>query len=93
MLGEDEGFAATSLPMLAALVEEGLGITLLPDLAVAAGAVTGQRLSLMALRGARPRQVVLAWRRSSGGAETIARIGTCLAEARDELFTHARWPS
>ena len=38
MLGEDESFAATSLPTLAAMVEEGLGITLLPDLAIAAGA-------------------------------------------------------
>lgn len=93
LLGEDESFAATSLPTLAAMVEEGLGITLLPDLAIAAGAVTGQRLSLTALRGARPRQVVLAWRRSSARAETFARIGTCLAEARDELFTHNHWPS
>ena len=91
-MGEDESFASKSLPTLAAMVEEGLGITLLPDLAIAAGAVTGQRLSLTALREARPREVVLAWRRSSARAETFVRIGGCRTEARDGLFsaTHRR---
>ncbi|PZX12791.1 LysR family hydrogen peroxide-inducible transcriptional activator [Palleronia aestuarii] len=93
LLGEDESFAATSLPTLAAMVEEGLGITLLPDLAIAAGAVTGQHLSLTALRGARPREIVLAWRKSSARAETFDRIGGCLREARDGLFAEAHWPA
>lgn len=91
LLSEDESFAATSLPTLAAMVEEGLGITLLPDLAIAAGAVAGQHLSLTSLRGARPREVVLAWRESSARVETFVRIGACLSEARDGLFTETVW--
>ncbi|WOI57954.1 hydrogen peroxide-inducible genes activator [Palleronia sp. LCG004] len=92
LLSEDESFAATSLPTLAAMVEEGLGITLLPDLAIAAGAVTGQHLSLTALRGARPRQIVLAWRKSSARSETFEQIGASLTEARDTLFAEAHLP-
>lgn len=92
LLSEDESFAATSLPTLAAMVEEGLGITLLPDLAIAAGAVSGQQLSLTSLRGARPREVVLAWRKSSARAETFERIGAYLTEAHDTLFADTHWP-
>lgn len=89
MLSEDQSFAATSLPTLAAMVEEDLGITLLPDLAIAAGAVNGHRLSLAPLRGARPRDVVIAWRKSSARSEIFARIGACLTEARDRLFAES----
>lgn len=92
LLGEDESFAATSLPTLAAMVEEGLGITLLPNLAIAAGAISHEHLSLMALRGARPREIIIAWRKSSARAATFGLVGACLVDARDDLFAETRWP-
>lgn len=57
---QDESFSATSLPTLISMVEEGLGITLLPQLVVDGGAVAGHDLVLVPLMGACPRRVVLA---------------------------------
>lgn len=84
-LDEDPSFAATSLATLVAMVEEGLGITLLPNLAVEAGISRGHALHLAALDGAYPRQVALAWRKSAPGAELYRRIGASLQTARAAL--------
>ena len=84
-LEEDQSFAATSLSTLVAMVEENLGITLLPNLAIDAGIAKGHALHLGALDGACPRQVTLAWRRSSPNVEIFHKIGTCLKAARTEL--------
>lgn len=84
-LEEDQSFAATSLPTLVAMVEEGLGITLLPKLAVDAGVSRGHALHLGALDGACPREVVLAWRRSSANVGLFRAIGKQLRAARDQL--------
>jgi hypothetical protein len=59
---ESGSFSATSLPTLVAMVEEGLGITLLPDLARDGGVARGHDLQLTALAGATPRKIALAWR-------------------------------
>jgi LysR family hydrogen peroxide-inducible transcriptional activator len=56
VLNESGSFSATSLPTLVAMVEEGLGITLLPDLARDGGVARGHDLQLTALAGATPRQ-------------------------------------
>lgn len=85
-LTEDATFAATSLPTLTAMVEQGLGLTLLPNLAVAAGAARGHAISLTALPGARPRTVVLARRRTSARLEAFAMLKDSLVRARDLLF-------
>ncbi|MEE4186961.1 MAG: hydrogen peroxide-inducible genes activator [Roseobacter sp.] len=84
-LDEDESFAATSLSTLVAMVEEDLGITLLPKLAVDAGISKGHKLHLNDVRGARPREVALAWRRSSPSAALFRKIGACLRNSRMEL--------
>jgi LysR family hydrogen peroxide-inducible transcriptional activator len=42
-LEEDTSFAATSLPTLVSMVEEGIGVTLLPNLAIDAGLTKGRR--------------------------------------------------
>lgn len=81
-LGEDESLAATSLPTLVAMVEEGLGLTLLPDLAVDAGALKGHDVALAALPDACPRRVALVWRKSSSKGALYSRIGACLRQAR-----------
>lgn len=82
---QDDSFAATSLATLVAMVEEGLGITLLPQLAIDAGAARHADLDLTPLAGARPRQVVLAWRRSSARAEDFRLLATLLKEERARL--------
>jgi LysR family transcriptional regulator, hydrogen peroxide-inducible genes activator len=62
-----EAFEATSLPTLVQMVDNGLGITLLPELAVAAGLLSGTGLVTRPLDSSDPaRKVGLAWRRGTG---------------------------
>lgn len=84
-LEEDDTFAATSLPTLVSMVEEGLGVTLLPDLGTDAGVAAGHELHLARLKGATPRQVALAWRQSSANAPLFREIGEALRQARQSL--------
>lgn len=84
-LDEDQSFSATSLSTLVAMVEEDLGITLLPNLAVDAGISKGHALHLGDVQGARPREVALAWRRSSPNAPLFMKITDCLKAARADL--------
>lgn len=89
-LDEDQSFSATSLATLVAMVEEGLGITLLPNLAIDAGISKGHKLHLGDVQGACPRQVALAWRKSSPHVETFQKIAGCLASARTKKSGGAR---
>ncbi len=84
-LDEDQSFSATSLSTLVAMVEEDLGITLLPQLAVDAGISRGHKLHLGQVQGAYPRQVALAWRKSSPNAELFEKIAGCMKQARAAL--------
>lgn len=84
-LAQDEHFAATSLTTLISMVSEGLGITLLPDLAVAAGVAAHQRVALTPLPDACPRHVVLVWRATSPRAAVFEEIGRILQETRRAL--------
>ncbi|MCA8900721.1 MAG: hydrogen peroxide-inducible genes activator, partial [Hyphomonas sp.] len=81
-LRQDESFAATSLTTLIAMVSEGLGITLLPDLAVDAGIALQDEVALTRLPDACPRQVVLAWRKTSARKEVFRKIAGILRETR-----------
>jgi LysR family hydrogen peroxide-inducible transcriptional activator len=78
---EDRSFAATSLHTLVAMVEEGLGITLLPRLAVEAGIAEGHDIALVPAPGAAPRKVVMIWRRNSARAPDFQRLAIALREA------------
>jgi LysR family hydrogen peroxide-inducible transcriptional activator len=84
-LDEDQSFSATSLSTLVAMVEEDLGITLLPELAVDAGISEGHNLHLGAVKGANPREVALAWRKSSPNLGVFETVCQCLEKARGEL--------
>ena len=70
-------FRATSLATLVQMVEGGVGVTMLPEMAVRTHANLGLRLSLIRFGPPQPgRTVALAWRRSSPLAEhfeTLAR--------------------
>ncbi len=74
----EDSFAATSLTTLIAMVSEGLGITLLPNLAIEAGVASASRVQLTPLPDACPRQVVLAWRPGSARAQLFEKLGVLL---------------
>ncbi|MDO9431062.1 MAG: hydrogen peroxide-inducible genes activator [Phenylobacterium sp.] len=67
--GEEEAFAATSLPTLVQMVGSGLGVTFLPAMAVAAGLADTADISVMPLQADHPsREIVVAWRAGSSRA-------------------------
>jgi LysR family hydrogen peroxide-inducible transcriptional activator len=79
--GDQVGFAATSLHTLVQMVASGLGITLLPKLAVAAGITEGTGLVLRPLAGAGAwRTLGLAWRANAPRAADFRALGSQLAE-------------
>ncbi|ADZ69669.1 Transcriptional regulator, LysR family [Polymorphum gilvum SL003B-26A1] len=80
---QDRSFEATSLPTLIAMVAEGLGATLLPQVAIDAGVADGQGVALVPLDGACPRRMVLAWRKASPRATEFRRLGDELVRIRD----------
>lgn len=82
---QDDAFAATSLATLVSMVEEGLGITLLPQLSIDAGIARGTSLVLKPLLGACPRRVILAWRRTSALADDFRRLADIFRSAREDL--------
>lgn len=81
----EDDFAATSLPTLMSMVEEGLGITLLPQLAVDAGIARGHALALTPLPGACPRRVVMAWRATSPHVDRFRAMAAIFCQARDTM--------
>jgi LysR family hydrogen peroxide-inducible transcriptional activator len=67
--GDDETFAATSLPTLVQMVGSGLGVTFLPAMAVAAGLTETADVAVLPLRADHPsREIVVAWRSGSSRA-------------------------
>jgi LysR family hydrogen peroxide-inducible transcriptional activator len=87
VLPRDEDFAATSLSTLIAMVSEGLGITLLPELAIDAGVVAEGQVRLTPLPDACPRHVVLAWRPNSAREAVFEEIGALLRQTRDRTLS------
>ena len=81
-VGEDEAFAATSLPTLMQMVGSGLGVSLVPAMAVEAGLAERAQVSVRHLAADHPsREIVVVWRsRSSRAAE-----GRLLAEVLREV--------
>jgi LysR family hydrogen peroxide-inducible transcriptional activator len=78
--GREQNFAATSLHTLIQMVAGGLGVTLVPRLAVRAGLTQGVALSR--LEGAEAwRTISLAWRRNSPRAEEYRALWPLVAAA------------
>jgi LysR family hydrogen peroxide-inducible transcriptional activator len=77
-LGEGGAFAATSLHTLVQMVGSGLGVSLLPAMALAAGLAEQAEITVRPLADHAPRrEIVVAWRTGSS-REAEARL---LAEA------------
>ncbi len=73
------GFNGTSLHTLAQMVANGLGVTLMPQMAIDAGILRGLDVTVHPLAGAVPhRRIGLVWRRSSARVETFRALGEAL---------------
>lgn len=78
-------FGATSLFTLAQMVEAGLGVTLLPEMAVKAGFAAAAGLEVRPFAPPVPkRRIGLAWRRGSGRREEAQAIAEVLKAALAE---------
>jgi LysR family transcriptional regulator, hydrogen peroxide-inducible genes activator len=78
----EEGFAATSLPTLVQMVGSGLGVTLLPSMAVEAGlAGTAQVIARPLEPRQASREIVVAWRAGSTRATEGRLLARVFADA------------
>lgn len=85
--GEKEGFRATSLETLRQMVAAGVGITLLPMLAVQPPVPESPHIRLMPFRDPAPtRRISLYWRKSSVRADFLTDIGREVSELPASLF-------
>jgi len=73
-------FAATSLPTLIQMVDNGIGSTLLPRMAVAGGALKGTGIVTRPLEGQPARSIGLAWRRADPRRSEFRLLGKEIAE-------------
>ena len=72
----------TSLHTLVQMAASGLGVTLVPEMAIASGLIAGLDLHVAPLAGDRPwRRIALVWRKSSGRKETFHRLAGLLRGA------------
>ncbi len=79
--GEDRTFAATSLHTLVQMVGAGLGVTLLPDMAVQAGLAETARVTVRPLMNEQAmRDIVLVWRYASARTPEARLLATSLKE-------------
>lgn len=76
-----DGFAATSLHTLVQMVDSGLGVTLLPQLALDAGILRGTDVVARPLSENAARHIGLAWRRGTQRAKEFTLFGEALVAA------------
>jgi LysR family hydrogen peroxide-inducible transcriptional activator len=80
----DDGFAATSLYTLAQMVAGGLGVTLLPELAIQGGLLAGTDLALVRLDVPDAARIIgLAWRTGSPRAGDFRALGPVIAASAE----------
>jgi LysR family hydrogen peroxide-inducible transcriptional activator len=81
---QHEGFAATSLATLMQMVGSGLGVSLVPAMAVRAGLAERAHVSVLPLDpGLACRQIVVAWRAGSTRGEEGALLAEVFAQAAE----------
>lgn len=76
-------FRASSLPTLVEMVAGGVGITLLPMMAVASTARTQPNLAFVPFERPSPQRTIgLAWRPASARAEEFELLGSAIVASR-----------
>ncbi len=87
---ERTGFRATSLETLRQMVSAGVGITLLPTLAVKPPVPVSDNLSLLRFDQHQPsRRIALAWRKTSAMAEFLHQVARVIADLPPDLLRFA----
>jgi LysR family hydrogen peroxide-inducible transcriptional activator len=85
--GEKEGFRATSLETLRQMVAAGVGVTLLPMLAVKPPVPASENIRLLPFRNPAPsRKLALVWRKSSAMTEFLHSLAALLRELPEDLL-------
>ena len=85
--GEKEGFRATSLETLRQMVAAGVGITLLPMLAVKPPVSPSPDLKLVPFRAPAPsRRIAMVWRKSSAMAGFLRQLAQVLRALPEDLL-------
>ena len=80
--GAEARLVASTLHTLVQLVDAGLGITLLPKMAVTAGILSGTRVTSHAVDGlSAERRIALVWRRGNARANDLRLLGDTIREA------------
>nr|WP_319486975.1 hydrogen peroxide-inducible genes activator [uncultured Cohaesibacter sp.] len=85
LLNKDAEFDATSLATLLAMVEEGLGSTLIPNIAIDAGLTRAHEVVEIDLPTSLPRKVTMVWRKSSTRKDDFRALGDLIVAARNSL--------
>jgi LysR family hydrogen peroxide-inducible transcriptional activator len=86
-VGEKEGFRATSLETLRQMVASGVGITLLPMLAVTPPVPASENLRLLPFKGVAPsRRIALVWRPSTARTEFLCGLAALIRGVSLALF-------
>jgi LysR family hydrogen peroxide-inducible transcriptional activator len=80
-----EEFAATSLHTLIQMVAGGLGLTILPRLALAGGVTTGAEVAMRPMADGAGRRIGLAWRGRSPRADEFRALAPSIAAALADL--------
>ncbi|WP_448207076.1 hydrogen peroxide-inducible genes activator [Azospirillum sp. sgz302134] len=79
---QNAAFQGTSLHTLVQMVANGLGVTLLPQMALDSGILRGLNVEVRPIDAARPfRRIGLVWRRTSGRKETFRQLAAALTKA------------
>ena len=77
-----QSFQATSLGTLVQMVNAGLGITLLPEMAIKAGILNGTGIKTLPIRDAEEqREIALVWRKTSVRAKEFEMLGDLLEKS------------
>jgi LysR family hydrogen peroxide-inducible transcriptional activator len=85
---EKDGFRATSLETLRQMVAAGVGVTLLPLLAVQPPVPRSETIRLLGFTDSKPsRQIALVWRKSSAHGEFLGKVAEVLSELPKGLLT------
>ena len=82
---ERSQYEASSLHTLVQMVAAGIGVTLLPKLAIDAGIAQGTGITLIPLENQSSRQIGLVWRQSSPRGKEVDLIGDALTARHSTL--------
>jgi len=89
-----DAFEATSLHTLVQMVDNGLGITLLPQLALDGGILQGSDILLRPVSGTAPaREIALVWRRGTGRKPEFELLAKEIVRAAGDTVPGNRAPS